>query len=142
MSKARTIRESHHHRTTCLDTKDPGVGGMCHEYEIWGLHDGALLTDEPFTQVKFQKGLTAESGLNGIYHEDLIAIVIHRLQGAQAGPFACSENAKALKLLTRALKQLDMRTLRRKLQDVDGLHMAHDSKAKIGVGTPSDNTNN
>ena len=46
--------------------------------------------------VLFQDGPVAEVGVNGCHNEDLIAIVIDRLQHFQRGDFACRENALAL----------------------------------------------
>lgn len=63
--------------------------------------------------VKFQKGPFKEVGLNGIFHEDLLAIVINRLEHFQASEFSCEENAKAIEYLKLAIEALSSRTKRR-----------------------------
>lgn len=63
--------------------------------------------------VKFQKGPFKEVGLNGIFHEDLLAIVINRLEHFQASEFSCEENAKAIEYLKLAIEALSSRTKRK-----------------------------
>lgn len=46
--------------------------------------------------VNFQNGPIKENGINGVYNEDLIAMVIKRLESFQKTQFRCSENALAL----------------------------------------------
>jgi hypothetical protein len=55
--------------------------------------------------------------------EDLLAIVIHRLQGFQTGPFKCRENALALTKLEEALHWLNHRTARRVSRGVEGMNV-------------------
>ncbi len=73
-----------------------------------------------FSFLNFQNGPIQEHGVNGCQNEDLISIVIDRLQGFQSGKFACEENATALTKLEEALTTLQSRTNKRKARGVEG----------------------
>ena len=97
-----------------------GAGNANHIYDINTVEkiDGkpiALLT-----QVLFQKGPIKENGVNGCMNEDLIAIVIDRLQGFQDGEYKCRENAIAITKLEEALLWLRKRTMDRERRGVEG----------------------
>lgn len=47
-------------------------------------------------EVDFQEGPIKECGVNGVMNEDLIAMVITRLEHFQKSQFACRENALAI----------------------------------------------
>lgn len=76
--------------------------------------------DDPFVRVLFQKGPIKENGVNGIHNEDLIAIVIDRLQSFQESEFRCRENAVAITKLEEAVMWLNKRTQDRKNRGVEG----------------------
>jgi len=100
---------------------EPGSGGACHEYRVF-----AIIEDDPdedvsaLATVSFQNGAIQEAGVNGCQNEDLMAIVIHRLQGFQSGDFKCRENAIALTHLETALLWLQKRTDERRARGVEG----------------------
>ena len=98
----------------CID--EPGSGGACHRYEV----RAAGLVEETFTFIRFQDGPIKESGVNGCANEDLIAVVIDRLQGFQSGEYACRENALALTKLEEGLMWLRKRTQDREGRGVEG----------------------
>lgn len=98
---------------TVLD--EPGQGGACHEYDITG---GNAVP----THIRFQNGPIAEVGVNGVTHEALIAILIDRLEGFQAGEYANEYNDKALQKLKRAQEILQERTKERMARNVEGTH--------------------
>jgi len=101
----------------------PGAGGACHEYKVEPVQGAACQSDAQdgqFVVVHFQKGPIGEAGVNGCHQEDLLAIVIHRLQCFQAGPFACRENALALTKLEEAMHWLNHRTDNRQKRGVEG----------------------
>jgi hypothetical protein len=80
-------------------------------------------TKEPSTilgSIDFQNGPIKESGVNGLMNEDLIAIVIDRMQGFQSGQYKCRENAVALTKLEEALMWLRKRTQDREDRGVEG----------------------
>ena len=103
--------------TKIIVTDEPGPGGACHQYEIIPVEGERTA---PYCLVKFQKGPVKENGVNGISNEDLLAIVIDRLEGFQKGEFACIENEIALHQLRSALAMLNFRTKERIKRGVEG----------------------
>ena len=101
---------------------DAGQGGANHVYEVRATApEGATISEnEIFTRIKFQDGAIKEFGVNGCHNEDLIAIVIDRLQGFQSGKFGCRENALAITKLEEALMWLNKRTSDRIRRGVEG----------------------
>lgn len=109
------------HRFTEVHVGDePGEGRACHEYYISPVEMTADVIAGEYGFVKFQKGPVKESGVNGCFQEDLIIIVIDRLQCFQSGSFACRENALALTKLEEALHWLNHRTNDRQARGVEG----------------------
>lgn len=72
--------------------------------------------------IPFQNGPVGEVGTNGLTHEVLLSIVADRLEGFQAGPYACEENRIALERVNDALATLKMRTNARLARGVEGTH--------------------
>ena len=93
-----------------------------HYYEVRQTpSEGATVSDkEIYAKVKFQEGPIKEHGINGCHNEDLIAIVIDRLQSFQESSFACRENAIAITKLEEALLWLGKRTQDRRNRGVEG----------------------
>jgi hypothetical protein len=73
-------------------------------------------------EIHFQEGALNVEGLNGVMNEDLLLMVIKRLQSFQASEFACRENAVALTKLEEALMWLTKRTADREARGVEGTH--------------------
>lgn len=101
---------------------EPGPGGANHLYRArWT----PKVTDpQSFPrnslQIAFQNGAIAETGVNGITHEALLAILIDRLRSFQEGPYNCRENALALTKMEEALMWLHKRTMGRMKRGVEG----------------------
>lgn len=76
--------------------------------------------DNPYAKVKFQEGPIKENGVNGCHNEDLIAIVLDRLQCLNQGDFKCRENSIAITKLEEAMMWLNKRTADRKARGVEG----------------------
>ena len=76
--------------------------------------------DNPYAKVKFQEGPIKENGVNGCHNEDLIAIVLDRLQCLNQGDFKCRENSIAITKLEEAMMWLNRRTLDRRSRGVEG----------------------
>jgi hypothetical protein len=93
-----------------------GAGNANHFYTVNSVKAPIAI----LTQVQFQKGPIQENGVNGAMNEDLIAIVIDRLQGFQDGNYKCRENAIALTKLEEALLWLRKRTMDRERRSVEG----------------------
>jgi len=79
-------------------------------------------TDEVVTKVDFQKGAIKECGVNGCCNEDLINMVLARLNGFQSSEYKCRENAIAITKLEEALLWLRKRTSDRENRNVEGTH--------------------
>lgn len=102
--------------TVVYAVDEKGEGGANHVYDV-------STTQEPsiaLQMVKFQKGSIKEHGVNGVMNEDLIAMVIDRLQGFQSGKFSCRENAIAVTKLEEALMWLRKRTMDREKRGIEG----------------------
>lgn len=74
-------------------------------------------------QIQFQKGPIKEVGVNGLMNEDLIVMVIDRLQSFQESEYKCRENAVAITKLEEALMWLRKRTQDREDRGVEGTHV-------------------
>lgn len=88
-----------------------------HHYVVKRAEDGAELV-----KVDFQCGPIKECGVNGCCNEDLINMVIERLEGFQNSEFKCRENAIAITKLEEALLWLRKRTMDREDRGVEGTH--------------------
>lgn len=122
-----------HTTVVCLD--EPGQGGACHKYRVYSTEKCQQIKEagqlghvcdtqsDLLTQVYFQNGPVKEFGLNGCHNEDLIAIVIDRLEHFQKGSFKCRENALALTKLEEALHWLRHRTNAREARGVEGTNV-------------------
>lgn len=105
-------------RVVVLDP--PGSGGASHVYECH-LPDKEH-PDDNTVVISFQNGPIAQSGINGLTHEILLAIVADRLRSFQSGEFSCRENALALTKIEEAMLWLQSRTLKRMARGVEGTH--------------------
>lgn len=77
---------------------------------------------EPLAEIHFQEGPILECGVNGVCNEDLINMVICRLEHFQNSEFRCRENALAITALEEALLWLRKRTMSRENRGVEGTH--------------------
>lgn len=115
-------------KLTVRATDEPGAGGAHHRYVITGMDTTRNKTREDAgsenacVELLFQNGPIPESGTNGVTHEALLAVLIDRLDSFQAGPFACTENEKALSALLDAQHWLHKRTKDRMARNVEGTH--------------------
>jgi len=107
---------------------EPGQGGACHRYLVVeataGTPDPAAMVRQLGGVIEFQNGPIQEVGVNGVQQEDLLAIVIDRLESFQAGPFANSYNQEALDHCKKALAALHQRTTDRLNRGVEGFNKA------------------
>lgn len=77
----------------------------------------------PLVQIHFQEGPIKEQGVNGVCNEDLIAMVITRLEHFQKSEYACRDNAIAITKLEEAMLWLRKRTMGREQRGVEGTHI-------------------
>lgn len=78
--------------------------------------------DELLGVLHFQHGPIGDAGINGVMDENLLQIVIDRLEHFQQSEFRCRENAIAITKLEEALLWLRKRTMNRELRGVEGTH--------------------
>lgn len=81
--------------------------------------------DATVIAIQFQCGPLQEVGVNGCSIEDVIDVLVARLQGFQHGPFKCRENALAITKLEEAKLWLLHRTAQRQAQHVEGTNAPH-----------------
>lgn len=73
-----------------------------------------------YVNIKFQCGPVQEHGVNGTSIENVIDLLVARLEGFQKGPFACRTNALAITNLQQARMWLEERTRERERRGVEG----------------------
>ena len=90
--------------------------GAPHHYSVvtTGSVEGVLAT------IAFQEGPIQENGVNGVANEDLLGMVLDRLEHFQKGPYSCRENALAITKIEEALMWLRKRTIAREQRGVVG----------------------
>lgn len=74
------------------------------------------------SEIHFQEGPIKECGVNGVCNEDLLVMVVRRLEGFQNSEFKCRENACAITKIEEALLWLRKRTMGRENRGVVGTH--------------------
>ena len=98
---------------------------------------GGVSTGRGFT-IAWQNGPLKKDGEpiepNGAFVEDLIQVVIGRIEHYEDSQFACNENKMALMNLKAAAAALDMRTGRRIAEGTEGTHISSDSEGQV-LGT-------
>ena len=72
--------------------------------------------------IHFQEGPIKECGVNGVCNEDLIGMIICRLEHFQRSEFSCRENALAITKLEESLLWLRKRTMGRENSGIEGTH--------------------
>lgn len=97
-----------------------GAGGAYHAYGIYWPTYRSGIACIAMEKIRFQNGPIKENGVNGLTQEVLLAIVQHRLECFQAGPYANEYNREALDHVTQALVALHSRTLERQSRGVEG----------------------
>ncbi len=103
-----------------LDARDPGSGFSSHQYGIQFGGPGDML------KIQFQHGPRGgATSTPGVFDDDLLAIEEDRLEGFQAGPFCCDENAEALAHIKAARAALGRRVAARISKGVLGALKAH-----------------
>lgn len=77
---------------------------------------------ETLAFIDFQCGPIKENGINGCMNEDLLVMVLERLNAFQESDFKCRENAIAITKIEEALLWLRKRTIGRENRGVEGTH--------------------
>ena len=102
--------------TKVLEEKDFQYNAP-HTFKVVRKDDNESLVD-----IHFQEGPIKECGVNGCANEDLLIMVVRRLEGFQQSEFACRENALALTHIEKALLWLRKRTMGREARGVECTH--------------------
>lgn len=103
-------------KVSCED-KEKQEYGAPHHFEVSRVTDGEVVG-----KVDFQCGPIKECGVNGVNNEDLLLMVLARLQAFQGTDFNCRENACAITKIEEALMWLRKRTTEREMRNVEGTH--------------------
>ena len=83
-------------------------------------HDFTIKRDDvEIGHIHLQEGPIKEVGVNGVRDEDLLTIVLTRLEAFQGSEFNCIENQEAINGIREALESLQNRTLKRYSRDVE-----------------------
>ena len=103
--------------TKVLANDAPGAGGANHEYLVLREADGEILATVKFAHGPFgdDKGSS-----EGVFNEDLLAMVLDRLNAFNAGQYRCRENAIAITKIEEAMLWLGKRTADRERRNVLG----------------------
>lgn len=96
-----------------------GPGGAEQSYKIKYIIPGDFEGRPGVKQYQFLCVDFMGIDIPGVTNEALLAIVIDRLEGFQAGPFACTENAAALDHARICLGELKERTRSRIMRGVE-----------------------
>lgn len=89
-----------------------------HHFEVYA--DRGQQVPKLLASVNFQKGPIKENGVNGVCNEDLIAMVICRLEHFQRSKYSSRDNAMAITKMEEALLWLRKRTISRENRGVEG----------------------
>jgi hypothetical protein len=108
--------------TETFATDELGPGQAHHNYEVRAKrHDGGQDMEKPVLgKIHFQTGPVPSAGLNGIFQQDLLDILINQLGAFQNGPYPSDEGAEALDHLKAALELLNKRQKDRIARGVQG----------------------
>ena len=122
----RTVEIGSQRFTKAVAVDEPTHGNACHQYQVWTINplsktsSASSELSERVATVNFQSGPILENGINGCHHEDLLVIVLDRLQSFQKGNYSCRENALAITKIEEALHWLNHRTSNRQSRGVEG----------------------
>jgi hypothetical protein len=93
-----------------------------HHFKVFATKGFSFEETLKLGEVDFQEGPIKECGVNGVCNEDLIAMVICRLEHFQKSEFKCLENEQAIIKLNESLMWLRKRTISRENRGVEGTH--------------------
>lgn len=94
-----------------------------HHFEVYNANELQNVDPrfEKLCSVDFQEGPIKENGVNGVCNEDLIAMIICRLEHFQKSEYTCRENEMAITKLEESLLWLRKRTMGRQKRGVEGV---------------------
>lgn len=95
-----------------------------HHFQVVEVPQDGSTGAKILASIDFQEGPIKECGVNGVCNEDLINMVLVRLEGFQNSEFNCRENALAITKFQEGLMWLRSRTVAREKRGVEGTHTA------------------
>lgn len=101
-------------KNTKLICEDNWKFNMPHHFIVMDMNDNII------GKIDCQEGPILETGVNGITNEDLLSIVLTRLECAQKSEFRCHENEEAIVSIIDALDYLRSRTFKRMAANKEG----------------------
>lgn len=105
--------------TITCDDRDPNAGGCSHVYKLQFYADNGDIHTPG--RIEFQHGPRHEDGSTpGITDAALIAVILDRYEGFQAGPYRCRENSLVITKLEEALHWMQHRANDRAARGVLG----------------------
>lgn len=104
----RTIDDHHDghglNESILIEADELGPGGASHRYNLVIAGLGVPGSPKTVGTIQFQEGPRNEDGSTpGVTEAAIVAVLIDRLRGFQAGPYACRENAIQLTKLEEVL---------------------------------------
>lgn len=93
-----------------------------HTFEVRSVPQTGAEESEVLQTIHFQEGPILKSGVNGVSNEDLISMVICRLEHFNKSEYYCRENKEAITKLEEALLWLRKRTMGREARGVLGTY--------------------
>lgn len=91
-----------------------------HHFEVYA--DRGEPSPRLVGKVDFQNGAIKEAGVNGVMNEDLLVMVLTRLEHFQQSEFRCNDNHMAIAHIQKTLEWLRNRTVGREERGVEGTH--------------------
>jgi hypothetical protein len=125
------------HAGITIAAENPGPGGGCQDYTLMRANSAGHPMALRLMFVRAATEADADplwKGGQPVTNEVLLAIVQHRLEGFQKGPFACTENDVALHHVRAALEHLQVRTRRRLELGVEGKMENHETTPAVPAG--------
>jgi peptidyl-prolyl cis-trans isomerase B (cyclophilin B) len=115
--------------TVTIGDEPAATGGANHRYDFTGFNTENNPSELPGSahlaiSLIFQNGPIPSVGVNGVTLEAVLAACGHRLEGFQAGQFACADNQEALDAINIAIEALQRRTRARIARGVEGTYKA------------------
>lgn len=112
------VRSLYNNTNTSIECEDNWKYNAPHHFTVKN-----ILTGEVIDRIDFQEGPIKEVGINGITEEDLLLMVIARLESFQCSEFKCIENEEAIVALREALISMNCRRIKRMNRGVEGTNI-------------------
>lgn len=100
------------------EPKNKQIFNAPHHFMVKSVKD----PEEILSFIDFQCGPIKVNGVNGVMNEDLLIMVLERLNCFQESNFRCRENSIAITKIEEALLWLRKRTMGRERKGIEGTH--------------------